>query len=655
MSSQHNSPLNQLSDGLIIGPEHHRFKLVGSAVSHPLGQRWDAEDMSTPKPTPVSLFVLNPQLIRSKPFLAEFKKQIIFAKNLKHKHIAQTFGYFVHKGGMLFFTTERFDGPTLQTLIDDKRSKKLKETQQRGLLLQLASATDALVQKLRDAHGALAPDLIYINRKGGVKILPINPRKLLKEVAVALEPPFMAAAYQPPEAYHENPLPLNADSYSIAAMVYATLTAAHPFSANDSEAERVQRRLKPLSKLGPKWSQLEASLSTLPEERAQSATALIEGLFEQDTTEETAEPSPDETDTHDSSVATETPSSQAAKKTAESEPKRSRRFSAIGLGIAFGLGAVAGLSVSFLLLSQQQAMMTDNINAWKAQAENWKARAQEHELAVAALQQSLAQAEQAAAAGAAPSSPGESNGLSTFRDELTVGGFGPHMVILPAGSFTMGDSAGKGDDNEKPTLTVTIEKPFALAKYEVTFAEYDQFAQATGRKLPADEGWGRGQQPVINVSWNDAQAYTQWLAAQTGQPYRLPSEAEWEYAARAGTTTAYWWGDELSSAHAVCDGCGTQWDGKQPAPVGSVKESPWGLHDMSGNVDEWVQDCYTSSYNGHPTDGSARLSGNCQSRVMRGGSWFDIDRVIRPASRYRHPLNATRNTWGFRVALDTSN
>ena len=242
--------------------------------------------------------------------------------------------------------------------------------------------------------------------------------------------------------------------------------------------------------------------------------------------------------------------------------------------------------------------------------------------------------------------------LTAFRDELTSGFFGPDMVILPKGQFRMGDLNGQGDDNELPVRTVTIPKPFALSRYEVTFEQYDRFADATGRQRPADEGWGRGKQPVINISWQEANAFTEWLAAETGQPYRLPTEAEWEYASRASTESAFWWGNELRRDKAVCDECGGEFAGQQPAPVGSTPANPWGIHDMNGNVDEWVQDCYLDSYEGAATDASAVDIPNCRHRVMRGGSWFDIGRLIRSASRYRHPANRSRNTWGFRVALE---
>ena len=138
---------------------------------------------------------------------------------------------------------------------------------------------------------------------------------------------------------------------------------------------------------------------------------------------------------------------------------------------------------------------------------------------------------------------------------------------------------------------------------------------------------------MINVSWDDTQQYVAWLSRMTGQPYRLLTEAEWEYAARAGTTTAYYWGDEIGKGNANCDGCGSQWDFKQTAPIGSFAPNAFGLYDMAGNVNQWVQDCYHDDYNGAPIDGSAWTSEDCSRRVVRGGSWYYSPLSLRSAIR----------------------
>ncbi|MGH7845616.1 MAG: formylglycine-generating enzyme family protein, partial [Candidatus Binatia bacterium] len=177
-----------------------------------------------------------------------------------------------------------------------------------------------------------------------------------------------------------------------------------------------------------------------------------------------------------------------------------------------------------------------------------------------------------------------------FRDRMKNGTGGPEMVVIPAGRFRMGDIQGNGAKDEQPVHEVHIPSRIAVSRYEVTFDQYDDFAKATGRDLPDDEGSGRGRRPVVRISWDDAVAYAKWLSQQTGKNYRLPSEAEWEYAARAGTQTTYWWGNEIKQGLANCIGCGSRWDNQRSAPVGSFKSNPFSLYDTAGNVSEWVQD-----------------------------------------------------------------
>ncbi len=230
---------------------------------------------------------------------------------------------------------------------------------------------------------------------------------------------------------------------------------------------------------------------------------------------------------------------------------------------------------------------------------------------------------------------------------------GPEMIVVPAGRFLMGSPAGQGFDHERPAQEVTIAKPFALAKFALTFDEWDACAAHGGcRSDVSDSGWGRGRRPVINVSWDDAQAYVKWLARITGKAYRLLSEAEYEFAARAGTRTAYPWGDEIKlngKPMANCDGCGSQWDGMKTAPVGSFAANAFGLYDMVGNVWEWTEDCW-HEYQGAPADSTPWTSGDCRRRVVRGGSWFDVPGVLRSAYRGGVVTVLRNDLLGFRVA-----
>ena len=226
----------------------------------------------------------------------------------------------------------------------------------------------------------------------------------------------------------------------------------------------------------------------------------------------------------------------------------------------------------------------------------------------------------------------------------------PEMVVVPAGTFRMGCVSGQDCFNDELPVHEVRVPSFALGRYEVLFEEYDRFVAATGRESPRDEGWGRGGRPVINVSWEDATAYAEWLSAETGQWYRLPSEAEWEYAARAGTTTAYSWGNDIGQNRANCFGCGSRWD-RETAPTGSFAANAWDLHDMRGNVWEWVEDCWHNSYARAPPDGSAwTRGGDCGRRVLRGGSWLDDPWFLRSANRSGVDIGARNDHVGFRLA-----
>jgi formylglycine-generating enzyme required for sulfatase activity len=229
----------------------------------------------------------------------------------------------------------------------------------------------------------------------------------------------------------------------------------------------------------------------------------------------------------------------------------------------------------------------------------------------------------------------------------------PEMIVVPAGTFTMGSPANELDHgaDEGPQHRVTIAKPFAVGRFELTFDEWDACVANGGCNGHwfRDAGWGRGRRPVIDVSWDDAKAYVAWLSRETGKPYRLFSEAEFEYAARAGSQTAYPWGNDIGKGNADCDGCGSEWDGKQAAPVGSFAANAFGLYDMAGNVQEWVEDCYHDNYGGAPTDGSAWTSGDCSRRVLRGGTWRSVPQSFRSADRGSCPPGCWGDGVGFRV------
>ena len=252
---------------------------------------------------------------------------------------------------------------------------------------------------------------------------------------------------------------------------------------------------------------------------------------------------------------------------------------------------------------------------------------------------------------------------TSFRDRLQSGDEGMEMVVIPAGHFRMGCVSGKNcKDDEKPVHEVVIPRPFAMSKYEVTFKDYDKFTYF--RKV-RDEGWGRDRRPVINVSWDDANKYAAWLSRQTGKRYRLPTEAEWEYAARAGSSTKYHFGNSESQLCRYGNHADTSVDyfpwhnkscsdgvGDSTAVVGRYQPNAFGLYDMHGNVFEWVQDCWNDSYAGAPTDGSAWNSGQCDRRVNRGGSWLNPLWDLRTANRGGIDRTVRILNRGFRLVRD---
>jgi formylglycine-generating enzyme required for sulfatase activity len=209
--------------------------------------------------------------------------------------------------------------------------------------------------------------------------------------------------------------------------------------------------------------------------------------------------------------------------------------------------------------------------------------------------------------------------------------------------------------DEQPQHQVTFAKPFAVAKFELAFDEWDTCV-AYGDCTPGvdDGGWGRGRQPAINLNWANVHQYVAWLSRMTGKPYRLLTEAEFEYATRAGSQTAYPWGNDIGENNANCDGCGSRWDSEQPAPVGSFAPNRFGLYDMVGNVYQWVADCSHPNYDNAPTDGSV-WTGECSSggfHVARSGSWLTGPDTVRSANRSWQAPDVRLSILGFRVARE---
>ena len=238
--------------------------------------------------------------------------------------------------------------------------------------------------------------------------------------------------------------------------------------------------------------------------------------------------------------------------------------------------------------------------------------------------------------------------ITAYKDKLINGQQAPRMLLLPEGEFVMGSPAYSPHTNAQPQHRVQIPS-FAISQDEITFAQYRLFTVATQRLLPKDNGWGREQRPVINVKWTDAVAYTEWLSQQTRHDYRLPSERQWEYAARANNNNRFGWGNKIRSNRAVCALCGSQWDNKSTAEVGQFAPNDFGLRDMIGNVMEWTRSCYHLNYQNAPVFGEIWSGGDCTKRVVRGSAFNSYQQALSLAARYQYSENSRSNNLGFRV------
>ncbi|MBI2969951.1 MAG: SUMF1/EgtB/PvdO family nonheme iron enzyme [Gammaproteobacteria bacterium] len=259
----------------------------------------------------------------------------------------------------------------------------------------------------------------------------------------------------------------------------------------------------------------------------------------------------------------------------------------------------------------------------------------------------VTETEPAAEKPVAPAAPA----TGEFRDKLKDGTSGPAMLWIPAGTFEMGSPGSSRNADERPRHAVKIDR-FAIGKYEITFTEYEKFANATGRRIPDNLYMEKETHPVIFVTWDDAFYYARWLSEQTGKKYRLPSETEWEYVAGTGKTSTFWWGFDEEPQRAHCFGCGTGLDPRKPTKVGSFKANAFGVFDTAGNVAEWARDCWHENYSGAPSDGGVWEGGDCTYRVARGGAYSSPPQSIRHAKRDRYKSDQAYDHIGFRLVRE---
>ena len=340
------------------------------------------------------------------------------------------------------------------------------------------------------------------------------------------------------------------------------------------------------------------------------------------------------------------------------------------MGLVIGIAAAVILivgGIAFTMMGKKPAQQSDHMvaeqememeaeaefQATDEQAIDESAVDEEDETSIAISEQETA-AEEAAESAAPVAEPAPEKVTAvvgkTIQDDLKSGGKGPLMVVIPAGKFSMGSTSSRNSD-ERPRHDVSVEK-FAASQYEITFAQYDLFAKAKGKKTPDSLYLDRETHPVIFVSWDDAYYFTKWLSEETGQKYRLANEAEWEYLASTAKKTTFWWGYDEEPNRAHCFGCGTNLDPRKPTKIGSFEANAFGLYDTSGNVAEWVHDCWHDNYKGAPEYADVWEGGDCSYRVVRGGAYSTPPQSIRNAKRDKFKSDKAYDHIGIRVVRE---
>ncbi|GAB2592873.1 hypothetical protein GCM10026986_21270 [Nitrincola alkalisediminis] len=622
----------------------------------PYGEIWQAEDLTAAGHPNVSILILTPMLTRQEGFIETLRQELILLRKVTHKHALDIYGLFSYQNAY-FIAFEYVDGMRLTDLINDQQLKHLTPSQKQGLVVQTGKALEAYHSKMHKAFQTLGPDLIFLNRNQGVKLLLINWKALANPYKDFLPEVPLYTQYQAAEGFQSTASNIQSDVFALAALTYEIYAQKPLFRLEDDERARYQREPKAPPILNEaQWKYLQASLVPEADDRHTGTLPLLFDLYEVSQTPDSSESTPDATLSSLDENEHSPPPNEPLQPLLIGKKKRAHSFALKpwikGLFL-LTVGGVGGFMLGLFINVSDLNRLQNEISQLKELLSSQNAVPQtQNDANEQTTQEMLPPVLELEAERASLDSPSVQVSEGILQDRVSDTDMGPEMIRIPKGIFLMGDLTSIGDDNERPVREVSILQDFALSRYEVTFAEYDLFARATGRALPDDGGWGRETRPVINVSWFDAKAYTQWLSEVTGKPYRLPSEAEWEYSARAGSSSNFWWGNQMQPGMSVCDGCGSEWDAQQTAPVGQLQANPWGLYDMNGNVEEWVEDCYSDTYAIAPNDGRPLTQPNCHFRVLRGGSWFDIDRVTRSSSRYRHPADTQDSTRGFRVALD---
>lgn len=688
-----------LMQGQHVGPANRRYRLERLIAHGGMGQVWQATDLATHAElghsAQVALKILSPELTESASHAKLLVQEATRARRLAHEHIVRVYDWAQDPATSSYFVImECLEGEDLDALL--AREAPLGLERALALLRPVADALDYAWERHRLVHRDIKPANVFVTARDEIKLLDFGIAARARQGAASpLEAPAISGTpgYRAPEAATPGLTPARTlDVYSVAAMIYQMVGGALPDGAP----------VQPAALGEAQWQVLRAGLAKDPAERPESVSALLarlqaagaapvaamEASAPAAVVEEAAAPEPAAIPAP--AVAPPTPAEEGAR---PPRPLTERARAEAAAAVAAQAAAERARREQQRRERQQaeearrarREALREQLRVRQAE-EVAKARqaqedAQRKALQARAAAAYLAEQEKARTKAAEPKPAAETTPAPQailMRDRFLDGSTqGPELVVLRAGRFQMGSpeherkiamAAGAQKNwlaRETPQHWVGIARPFAMGRYPVTVGEWRAFVEATDWQPDGDVNWAAPgfpqseMHPVVGVSWLDAQRYLAWLSERTGQRYRLPSEAEWEYACRAGTKTAFSFGDSIDTSLANYDGNFTYNGGARgeyrrgTTAVTQFAPNPWGLHDMHGNVWEWVQDVMHDSYEGAPLDGSAWEGGGDRARrILRGGSWLYNPRYLRSALRNGFSAVMSNDIVGFRVVRE---
>ena len=679
-----------LMAGQEVGPPNRRYRLERLIAHGGMGQVWQATDLATHAElghsAQVALKILPPQATQAAGHAKLLIQEATRARRLAHEHIVRVYEWAQDPATASYFIImEYLEGEDLDSVL--ARDGRLDWGRALAMLRPVAEALDYAWERHRLVHRDIKPGNVFVTGKGEVKLLDfgIAARARASGGAATLEAPALSgtAGYRAPEASDpaRQPQP-GLDVYAVAVMIYQMLEGELPAPGTTRAPGALPAR---------QWKALQSGFARDPGARPASVRALLEAVelgAGPTAEEEAARRAAEEQAARELAALRKAEADAAAAALALIErQRRDRQREHLREQQRRERAAAEEARAARKEALRQQLLAKRAEEAAKAKLAQEEAERKAAQARAAAAyraeqlaEQQRARAEQAARGAAVQPAPASlaTDGDGLLRDAFLDGtGAGPALVPIPAGRFQMGSpdherriamAAGAQQywlARETPQHWVGIELPFAMGRYPVTVGEWRAFVLATGWQPNGEVDWSApgfpqsDGHPVVGVTWFDAQNYVQWLSAATGKRYRLPSEAEWEYACRAGTHTAFSFGDTISTELANYDGSFT-YNGSAPGayrrgttPAGMFPPNPWGLYDMHGNVWEWVQDVVHENYEGAPKDGSAWEQGGDQARrILRGGSWLYNPRYLRSALRNGFSAVLSNDIVGLRVVRE---